>query len=512
MSIAVFVIIIIMATSTAITSGNSRGNYFYQTETGNTTTDGTRAPNYTNVNIISTERDKENQQRKHQGAVRFAKITQSLTTLNLLSNFERNCFKLTEIRKVSENKGKLLKVELVFTELDIVDHFEPFSKPTVDVQETYDVSNAYLLDYAQAGDNNFTISSSYDDQNKKCEHVLTNTYNVTLDVLPDGDLDETGNETFPESNETSNGNKDKEERLAAPHLTSTQIMVIAVCSSVIGLFFIAALTMRIRNYFRRLRREQELAERPSFRGYTVALKHEPKRHREHGSRSTRNKHGDAMNGEELRYHALGAHHAESDGNISPLPRDLSRQREHWPLDHAIPLRLSSPVLELHQPYTDLPVYVRDKDAATKKHDKGEKNSRKPSETLTTSNQQEKDETLCLKQKPLSTNSFTSCDIPISNSISGEFADYSSIMSTPFNQSFKSKASASYNNNEQQHNFTNGACGGYHGNGEAALGSARARSATDLTHLPPEVTLDYATSPEVTVPHSEKQSLTIEKPR
>ncbi|XP_013407484.1 uncharacterized protein LOC106171600 isoform X2 [Lingula anatina] len=448
MSIAVFVIIIIMATSTAITSGNSRGNYFYQTETGNTTTDGTRAPNYTNVNIISTERDKENQQRKHQGAVRFAKITQSLTTLNLLSNFERNCFKLTEIRKVSENKGKLLKVELVFTELDIVDHFEPFSKPTVDVQETYDVSNAYLLDYAQAGDNNFTISSSYDDQNKKCEHVLTNTYNVTLDVLPDGDLDETGNETFPESNETSNGNKDKEERLAAPHLTSTQIMVIAVCSSVIGLFFIAALTMRIRNYFRRLRREQELAERPSFRGYTVALKHEPKRHREHGSRSTRNKHGDAMNG----------------------------------------------------------------DAATKKHDKGEKNSRKPSETLTTSNQQEKDETLCLKQKPLSTNSFTSCDIPISNSISGEFADYSSIMSTPFNQSFKSKASASYNNNEQQHNFTNGACGGYHGNGEAALGSARARSATDLTHLPPEVTLDYATSPEVTVPHSEKQSLTIEKPR
>lgn len=55
-------------------------------------------------------------------------------------------------------------------------------------------------------------------------------------------------------------------------LSHTQLVVIVTCSCIIGLFFFVAGIMRIRNYVNRLREEQAMAKRPTFRSCTVALR------------------------------------------------------------------------------------------------------------------------------------------------------------------------------------------------------------------------------------------------
>ncbi|KAH9513565.1 hypothetical protein Btru_033367 [Bulinus truncatus] len=55
-------------------------------------------------------------------------------------------------------------------------------------------------------------------------------------------------------------------------LSRTQIVVISTCSAIIGMFFLVAGILRIRNYIKRLRMEQALANRPKFRSCSVALR------------------------------------------------------------------------------------------------------------------------------------------------------------------------------------------------------------------------------------------------
>lgn len=55
-------------------------------------------------------------------------------------------------------------------------------------------------------------------------------------------------------------------------LSHTQLVVIVTCSCIIGIFFLVAGIIRIRNYVNRLREEQAMAKRPTFRSCTVALR------------------------------------------------------------------------------------------------------------------------------------------------------------------------------------------------------------------------------------------------
>ncbi|KAK3798660.1 hypothetical protein RRG08_058337 [Elysia crispata] len=55
-------------------------------------------------------------------------------------------------------------------------------------------------------------------------------------------------------------------------LSRTQIVVISTCSAIIGMFFLIAAFLRIRNYIKRIRLEQALANRPKFRSCSVALR------------------------------------------------------------------------------------------------------------------------------------------------------------------------------------------------------------------------------------------------
>ncbi|GFO22179.1 hypothetical protein PoB_004868400 [Plakobranchus ocellatus] len=55
-------------------------------------------------------------------------------------------------------------------------------------------------------------------------------------------------------------------------LSRTQIVVISTCSAIIGMFFLIAAFLRIRNYIKRIRLEQAQARRPKFRSCSVALR------------------------------------------------------------------------------------------------------------------------------------------------------------------------------------------------------------------------------------------------
>nr|KAG5706428.1 hypothetical protein BaRGS_032821 [Batillaria attramentaria] len=55
-------------------------------------------------------------------------------------------------------------------------------------------------------------------------------------------------------------------------LSRTQVVVISTCSAIIALFFLVAGILRVRNYIKRVREEQMLAQRPTFRSCSVRLR------------------------------------------------------------------------------------------------------------------------------------------------------------------------------------------------------------------------------------------------
>ncbi|KAK0061341.1 mucin-5AC-like isoform X3 [Biomphalaria pfeifferi] len=66
--------------------------------------------------------------------------------------------------------------------------------------------------------------------------------------------------TYNDDDDTRNG------------LSRTQIVVISTCSAIIGMFFLVAAFLRVRNYIKRAKMEQALANRPKFRSCSVALR------------------------------------------------------------------------------------------------------------------------------------------------------------------------------------------------------------------------------------------------
>ncbi|KAL8621633.1 hypothetical protein ACOMHN_036866 [Nucella lapillus] len=55
-------------------------------------------------------------------------------------------------------------------------------------------------------------------------------------------------------------------------LSRTQVVVISTCSAIISCFFIVAFILRVRNYMKRVREEQQQARRPMFRSCSVRLR------------------------------------------------------------------------------------------------------------------------------------------------------------------------------------------------------------------------------------------------
>ncbi|PVD36932.1 hypothetical protein C0Q70_03925 [Pomacea canaliculata] len=105
--------------------------------------------------------------------------------------------------------------------------------------------------------------------------LLNDTHGRRVDGSQE-DANDTGVAGTDNQNEASGAfeyaNNGKQESYLLGGLSRTQVVVISTCSAIIALFFLVAAILRVRNYIKRIREEQAMRERPTFRSCSVRLR------------------------------------------------------------------------------------------------------------------------------------------------------------------------------------------------------------------------------------------------
>ncbi|CAL1541601.1 unnamed protein product [Lymnaea stagnalis] len=197
----------------------------------------------------------------------ISKLISTLEELHVLELSTTSCFRLHKIVYKPEHDSWASQGNSigVYLSLEKIDRNASLVKNSSDGDV---MSNTYAPNTEIAGEPSLLPATCV--SNPTVEFVNT-TSNSQQSRSP-GDMGQqngTGLRTAPESHTDS-----VKKRLDDyPNgLSRTQIVVISTCSAIIGLFFLVAAFLRIRNYIKRSRMEQAMANRPKFRSCSVALR------------------------------------------------------------------------------------------------------------------------------------------------------------------------------------------------------------------------------------------------
>ncbi|XP_029643603.1 uncharacterized protein LOC115217999 isoform X1 [Octopus sinensis] len=186
-------------------------------------------------------------------------ITKMLEQLNVLSPNAKSCYILKKVEptNVKPAVDKTVEIRLVFSVASAQSSSSGNNKPKEDSNNSNRNSSeckkllALSMQQSPLGSNSGANDSVNNSAGLSAPHT------------------EYGNESGQIGEEIDQGTKMSRGKRG---LSRTQMFIIVTCSSVIGLFFLVAAIIRIRNYVHRLREEQAIAKRPTFRSCNVALR------------------------------------------------------------------------------------------------------------------------------------------------------------------------------------------------------------------------------------------------